>query len=178
MRRLVRHLVPVAALPDPTRRAEPTSRPDRPSPGRRRRFRGDPPSHSVAVCAMRAECRAAALARSFTTAQLSRWHVGDEVADAARIVVSELVTNAVLHSGAAGVTLRLDCTAEKIVIRVQDDGIWRERTTAYHSDPAGLLAESGRGLHLVHAHATDCGVQRTPVGSCAWACLPRPGSER
>ncbi|MFF3907830.1 ATP-binding protein [Streptomyces sp. NPDC001848] len=127
---------------------------------------------------MRAECRAAALARSFTVTQLSRWHVGEEVADAARIVVSELVTNAVLHSGATGVTLRLDCTAEKIVIRVQDDGIWRGQTPAHHYDPAGQLAETGRGLYLVHAHATDCGVQRTPAGSCAWACLPRPRSEQ
>ncbi|MER6738803.1 ATP-binding protein [Streptomyces puniciscabiei] len=178
MRHLVRHLVRVAARPEPTSRAEPTARPDRPPPGRQRRSRGDPPSRSVAVCAMRAERRSAALARSFTAAQLSRWHVGDEVADAARIVVSELVTNAVLHSGATGVTLRLDCTVEKIVVRVQDDGVWRERTTAYHYDPAAQLAESGRGLHLVHAHTTACGVQRTPVGSCAWACLPRSRSEQ
>ncbi|MEU7058227.1 ATP-binding protein [Streptomyces sp. NPDC046197] len=127
---------------------------------------------------MRAERRAAALARSFTDAQLSRWYVGEEVADAARIVVSELVTNAVLHSGATGVSLRLDCTAEKIVIRVQDDGTWRERATACQDDPAGQLAENGRGLHLVHAHATDYGVHHAPMGTCAWACLPRPRSER
>ncbi|MCQ4045329.1 ATP-binding protein [Streptantibioticus rubrisoli] len=132
----------------------------------------------MAVCALRAECRAAALARSFTDAQLNRWHAGQEVADAALIVVSELVTNAVLHSGATGVSLRLDRTAEEIVIRVEDDGTWRERTTAYRDDQAGQLAENGRGLHLVHAHATDYGVHHTLVGTCAWACLPWPRSER
>ncbi|WP_206060666.1 ATP-binding protein [Nonomuraea basaltis] len=125
-----------------------------------------PPLEDLAVCAMRAERSAAARARLFTDAQLARWQLPKEVADAARLVVSELVTNAVLHSGASEVSVRLVRSASRILIEVLDDGTWRDPA----ADSADL-PENGWGLRLVQAHAVDCAVCPTQAGTIAWALL-------
>ncbi|WP_435054360.1 ATP-binding protein [Nonomuraea angiospora] len=88
------------------------------------------------------------------------------MADAARLVVSELVTNTVLHSGASEINVRLARSTSRILIAVLDDGTWR--------DPAADLAdlpENGWGLRLVQAGAVDCAVCPTQVGTLAWALL-------
>ncbi|MBT2369144.1 ATP-binding protein [Streptomyces sp. ISL-10] len=108
-------------------------------------------------------------ARSFTQGHMAAWRIGDEVADAARLVVSELVTNTVRHSGSAEVRLRLARSRSQVRIEVFDSGRWRPPAPPPQE---GDMAEGGRGFDLVDAVAQRCGVHSTPSGTCAWALLP------
>ena len=79
------------------------------------------------------------------------------VLDDIRLLVSELVTNSVRHSGAAGARVRLDVTSLGRTVRVEvsDGGAGfepRPRTKA--QDEVG-----GWGLHLVDSIAARWGVQ-------------------
>ncbi|MGW3209757.1 ATP-binding protein [Streptomyces sp. NPDC001135] len=123
---------------------------------------------ALAVCALPAEERAVPQARAFARAQLTAWRIGEEVADAVRVVVSEFVTNTVRHSGSADVSLRLTRSPTDVWIEVFDSGT---RHGPVASTPHGDLAEGGRGLLLVEALSRQCGVHRTPYGTCAWATL-------
>ncbi|MGY5128710.1 ATP-binding protein [Streptomyces nigrescens] len=80
---------------------------------------------AVALCALPTEERAAAKARSFTRAQLCTWGVGEDVTYEACILVSELVTNALLHSGADGFCVGLARSGRQLCIEVTDNGSGR-----------------------------------------------------
>ncbi|GGY50309.1 ATP-binding protein [Streptomyces djakartensis] len=121
-----------------------------------------------ASCTLPAETRAVARARAFARDRLAAWHLGDETAEAAGVVVSEFVTNSVRHSGAHNVTLRLARCMSHLWIEVVDTGVWRNPTG---SDENGL-AEGGRGIWLVDALSQRSGVHRTRHGTHAWALLP------
>ncbi|OKK02891.1 ATP-binding protein [Streptomyces sp. CB03234] len=73
----------------------------------------------------------------------------DCVAEEATLVVSELVTNAILHSGGRRVRLTLDLEDDLLRIRVHD-GVSGRRPTVQHP---GDQDEHGRGLALVTAIA-------------------------
>ncbi len=115
---------------------------------------------------------AAALARQVTRAAVAAWRLGD-LADSAVLLVSELVTNAVMHAGpdAAGTVLRLEYGGGWLRIEVHDTSPHapRPRTPDW-------LDESGFGLMLVDSLATKWGVQQTAQGKAVWAELDaRPG---
>src|SRR3990170_7807998 len=63
--------------------------------------------------------------------------------DSAVLIVSELVTNAVVHAGTA-LTLRLDWDGPRLRIEVVDGGPARGALTS-HQSPSG----GGRGLFIV-----------------------------
>lgn len=107
--------------------------------------------------------------RSFAAAVLSVWRVPEEVGFAVRIIVSELVGNAVRHSGSAHVSLRLTCTGTALRVEVSDAGAWRPAAAPAEQD-AGQ-AEAGRGLILVRAYADSTGIIRSAAGTRAWAEL-------
>ena len=119
---------------------------------------------------------AAALARQATRAAVAAWRLGD-LADSAVLLVSELVTNAVMHAGpavagtVAGTVLRLEYGGDWLRIEVHDTSPHapRPRTPDW-------LDESGFGLMLVDSLATKWGVQQTAQGKAVWAELDaRPG---
>jgi len=147
---------------DLQRRLPPPTAPDR-------QVQHSEASYAIVVCTLPAEEWAVPRARSFTKGHLAAWRIGDEVAEAARLVVSELVTNTVRHSGSAEVRLRLARCRTQVRIEVSDSGHWRPPTPPPRCDD---MAEGGRGFDLVNAVAQRSGVHSTPSGTCAWALLP------
>jgi anti-sigma regulatory factor (Ser/Thr protein kinase) len=88
----------------------------------------------------------------------------------AHVVISELITNTVVHSGSPDITLRLAHEHSQLRIEVVDSGRW-QRPTA-RPTPDSSTAESGRGLWIVETLTQHCGMHHTPHGTTAWALLP------
>lgn len=107
-----------------------------------------------------------ASARSLVGEACRRWGL-PELADRARVIVSELVSNAVVHAGTdldVTVVLRETC----LIIQLRDhDGPLPDRA------PATADAGGGRGLFLVERLATGWGASTTPDGKTVWASLSR-----
>jgi anti-sigma regulatory factor (Ser/Thr protein kinase) len=104
-----------------------------------------------------------------------RWQLPDDTCEALALVVTELVTNAVRHSGSPDVTLRL-CLAEGgLTVQVGDSGVWRPRARSVPASGAAWsgedLACGGRGLVLVEACAVNCDVRTTAEGTTVTAEL-------
>ncbi|MEV1021601.1 ATP-binding protein [Streptomyces sp. NPDC050264] len=117
----------------------------------------------------------AAQARRMTRDHLSGWGACDDTCDAAALVVSELVTNAIVHTASRRIHCELhelcDDAGERVRIAVRDEGSLPGDTRA-----AGRIApeeEHGRGLLLVAAVSTAWGAQETGPGLLVWAELPR-----
>lgn len=94
------------------------------------------------------------------------WVLGD-----AMLVASELVTNAVIHSGAGPrdlIEVRVTRSVESLMISVRDPGI-----SGKHAEISGRagVAIGGLGLRVVEAIALRWGADRD-AGYCVWAELP------
>jgi anti-sigma regulatory factor (Ser/Thr protein kinase) len=106
------------------------------------------------------------LARYATCAVLTAWQLS-HVEEAAALLVSELVTNAVRHArGTDVVTVDLHAGRTWLRIEIQDhDRHWPQPRI-----PDGF-DESGFGFILVAALADDWGVRETEAGKAVWAEL-------
>lgn len=104
-------------------------------------------------------------ARHGVIAALHGWGC-EALVDATALVVSELVTNAVLHARTPlEVTLRQDGDGVRVAVRDLADGQPARRESA-------SLASTGRGLMLLEALARSWGVDRHPGGGkTVWALL-------
>ena len=105
------------------------------------------------VPALRAPCAA----RAFVAETLTAWNVQADEVEAAQLVVSELVTNAVLHaadSPTISVDLRLTDGAVRVLV---SDGGLGEPDRRPHPDPR--TNETGRGVWLVDAFAERWGTE-------------------
>ena len=92
-----------------------------------------------------------------------------EVVEAAILLTSELVTNAVLH--AAG-TINVDVDLDLRAVRVEVADTSAEQPTTRDAEPEET---SGRGLHLVEAMARSWGVeQQRDDGKVVWFELDVP----
>jgi anti-sigma regulatory factor (Ser/Thr protein kinase) len=88
------------------------------------------------------------------------------VHDGALLLVSELVTNAVVY-GSPPIKLRVTCNgSEGLEVRVSDgsDRLPERREAA-------PLAEGGRGLFLVESLSSRWGVEATEAGKEVWFAL-------
>ena len=122
-----------------------------------------PPGAPHASVDLRPEPRAAREARIWVRAQVPP--LGPEAADALDILVSEVVTNAVLHARTrftVGVT-RLPAA---VLVTVADHNPQQPEQQA-ESDSR----TSGRGLALLSALSDDWGVATEPDGKCVWFVL-------
>lgn len=89
-------------------------------------------------------------------------HLDASTSDAASLITSELVTNAVLHPGRRGpgmdterhILVRLRCSLRGIRVEVRDDD---PRPLPEPPSSADALEERGRGLYLVSSLASDWG---------------------
>ena len=85
---------------------------------------------------------------------------------AVALVVSELVTNAVLHASSE-VEVSVAVEREDMTIEVSDRGQeWFEPRAEMALD-----AEFGRGMNLVQSVAEDWGSRRDPAGKTVWCRL-------
>ena len=106
-----------------------------------------------------------AAARAFAREAATRGRAAVHVDDLA-LVVSELVTNAVLH-GLGDVTLELTVEPEAGVrVEVSDDAPVSPPPAEYRPD-----AESGRGLLMVSRLASRWGMRPEGPGKVVWADL-------
>ncbi|MGW2251037.1 ATP-binding protein [Kitasatospora sp. NPDC001660] len=111
--------------------------------------------------------RSPAEARRRLSSLLSVVPDGGQFLEPGLLVVSELVTNAVLHGTPAGylIHLALDVSPDRLRIEVHDARGDREPVLS----PAGLDDEAGRGLQLVKSivHKWGC-CPRRPIGKIVW----------
>jgi serine phosphatase RsbU (regulator of sigma subunit)/anti-sigma regulatory factor (Ser/Thr protein kinase) len=108
-------------------------------------------------------------ARRFTAQSLAA--EPEHLVEDAEQVVSELVTNAILH-GAEPVTLRILRGEHALRLEVEDSG----RTIPVVSLPSTDMM-TGRGLSLVAAIASGWGVEESLVGKVVWAELAEEPSK-
>ncbi|MFF3851132.1 PAS domain S-box protein [Streptomyces sp. NPDC002328] len=140
----------------------------------------DPDSHNDDVTLLLAQLPAAPLAavttelpavaasvregRAFLHKALTSWNCTGH-ADDALLLLSETLTNAVLHAEGP-ISLRLHRTATDLTIEVGDHSPQLPQPR-----PASEHEESGRGLILVRALADDWGVRPTDEGKTTWFTL-------
>jgi protein-L-isoaspartate O-methyltransferase/anti-sigma regulatory factor (Ser/Thr protein kinase) len=135
-----------------------------------------------AVTSLLATDKAAAAARRLVRTWLPLFGLPEgtditRVQESAELIVSELVTNAVRHSVGQRVTLTMWRHGVHLFAEVQHE----DKGNGGHPvvstpDP---LAESGRGLYLVSAYATNVGTHRSDDGrGCVvWASMFLPGAD-
>ncbi|MFJ9545560.1 SpoIIE family protein phosphatase [Streptomyces erythrochromogenes] len=105
--------------------------------------------------------------RNAGSAQLVEWGLGD-IAFAAELILSELVTNAIRY-GSAPVRVRL-LRDRSLICEVSDSS-----STSPHLRYAATTDEGGRGLFLVAQYAERWGTRYTDRGKVIWAELPLTG---
>ncbi|MEV4330928.1 ATP-binding protein [Streptomyces sp. NPDC049597] len=109
-------------------------------------------------------------ARRLVSERLDVWDIGGDTHDTALLIVSELVTNAVVHTGGHLVSLQLHRSEGRLRVTVQDQGSTATGPRVCH----GLEEERGRGLLLVEAVSTAWGTHDCEhgTGRVVWAELP------
>lgn len=94
----------------------------------------------------------------------------DRHCEIAELLVSELVTNAVLHARTM-ITLEITQRGDSIRVGVADESARRPKPRSYSDD-----AMTGRGLTLVQALSSSWGTRSTPAGKQIWFELAEAGS--
>lgn len=95
-----------------------------------------------------------------------------ELLDAAELLVTELVSNVVLHVGGE-VQVAAQSVAGEVVIEVSDTSPVRPRLRSFSS-----TASTGRGMRLVQALAADHGVHPHGTGKTVWVRVTRARAEQ
>jgi anti-sigma regulatory factor (Ser/Thr protein kinase) len=131
-----------------------------PEPGRRAAVLG-----SLTIPGQPAEVSAA---RAFVTRTMAATGKGRTIdSDAATLLTSELVTNAILHtaSGADGgtVTIVVMDVADGVLVEVIDDG-----SAGMPVVKSDLLATDGHGLYLVQQLTAQWGYLRDQASTTVW----------
>lgn len=122
-----------------------------------------------------ARAESVARARELIGERMSRWGVGESLRDSAELVVSELFTNAVLHTASRRVVCELRDRGDRLRLAVHDEG--RPVDTPR---PRPVAAEEcGRGLLIVDAVCSAWGAHdaRYDAGRVVWAELTHDGTE-
>ncbi|MBO8197073.1 ATP-binding protein [Streptomyces smyrnaeus] len=123
------------------------------------------PAHTASVARARARLRS----------KLQHWGFPEELGHTAQLVISEFVTNAVLHTDTVRIRCRIHLDSERLRIEVSDEGA---QNCAPQPRSATLDEVNGRGLQLVGALAQRWGVSAhgTRCGRVVWAELGMTGA--
>jgi len=113
---------------------------------------------------------APARGRHAVTEVLAGWGCAESAQEDLLLVVSELVTNAVLH-GAEPIVVTVVRAPERVRVEVTDG----RSDASPHSNRAAPDAETGRGLSVVTRLAVAWGWRASPGrGKTVWAEVPLP----
>ncbi|MEU7403447.1 ATP-binding protein [Streptomyces sp. NPDC044948] len=112
-----------------------------------------------------------AQARRLTRARLNGWAVCEDTCDTAALVVSELVTNAIVHTASRHIVCELHDADDLVRIAVRDEGCAPGQP--HPSADQQPEDEHGRGLLLVDALCDAWGAHEHGPGLLVWAELPR-----
>lgn len=127
-----------------------------------------PPGAEAVTYSVAADPRAVGVARHFAVSALAGWGVDEDTLTDAILCLSELVTNAVMHTD-AGCELRFVLDHGVLTGTVRDSG------SIVVVDPGNVavdpLAVHGRGLQLVDALATRWGSRLDAGGMTVWFVL-------
>ncbi len=104
-------------------------------------------------------------ARRFVAEALVRWGYTGPLIDDARLLITELATNAVLHAQSP-FSVKASVDGSRIRLSVSDASVVKPTIPA--EDP---MAASGRGLRLVSVLAPRWGVEMAADGKTVWAEL-------
>lgn len=115
--------------------------------------------------------REVAVARRFLRATLEEWGVDPDTVDTAVLCLSELATNAIIHTS-TGCEVRVVLDAGVLTTTVRDGGSSTVSPARAADDP---LAVHGRGLQLVDAVARRWGSELDTLGTTVWFVL-EPGT--
>lgn len=116
-----------------------------------------------------ARSTAAAEARHRSLGWLAGHAVGRQAAETAVLIVSEFVSNAVVHSGSTVIRCALQLGGSLLRIEVTDQGDGRAFPVIRHAAADEI---SGRGLLLVSAVAEEWGtLPAVPRGWTVWATV-------
>jgi anti-sigma regulatory factor (Ser/Thr protein kinase) len=126
-----------------------------------------PSGAQVAVHVVAAAPSAVGLARQFVRDELVAWHVGGDAVEVAVLCVSELVTNAIIHT-VAGCELRAMLQEGILTLSVRDCGTEPRVPAETTHDP---LAVHGRGLQVVEMVCTRWGSELDADGMTVWCEL-------
>lgn len=135
-----------------------------------------PGTEALRYCfALPARPESVAGARLLTRTRLDEWLLDRDTHDAAVLIVSELVTNAVVHTASTRVVCELSRRERRLRIAVQDQG---HQPGGPRLSP-GADDEHGRGLLLVDAMSSAWGSHDAgnASGRIVWAELPH-GTEQ
>jgi hypothetical protein len=105
-----------------------------------------------------------------TRTQLTGWAVCEDTCDTAALVVSELVTNAIVHTASTQIVCELLDGDESLRIAVRDEGCAPGEP---HPSPQRPEEEHGRGLLLIESLCRSWGAQPVGLGLLVWADVPR-----
>jgi anti-sigma regulatory factor (Ser/Thr protein kinase) len=119
---------------------------------------------------LEADPRRVADARRFAERTMAAWGLTD-IGHTVALLVSELMTNAILHAHSE-VVLTLHHDLDEVRVEVFDTSPLPPRLRHFRPD-----AGTGRGIRLLETLASAWGIRRTPEGKCVWFTLasgPQP----
>ncbi|EDY63195.1 ATP-binding protein [Streptomyces pristinaespiralis] len=128
------------------------------------------PSRLTTVIELPATARSVPLVRRLARAVTRTRQLSEAAEEALTAVVTELATNAVLHSGSPQITVMFEADDASLTVVVRDRGRWRARP-APRCEGADMDAAFGRGLALVDAYCVDMSVRPSPQGTLVRAVI-------
>ena len=118
----------------------------------------------LVVAVLPASARAVPRLRRLARAVVRSHRLPEAAEEALTVIVSELGTNVVLHSGSPELEVVFEIEDTSLTVRVRDCGRWRQRP-APRCEPDDMDAPFGRGLALVDAYSVDTSVLRSADGT-------------
>ncbi|MGW3248517.1 ATP-binding SpoIIE family protein phosphatase [Streptomyces sp. NPDC001070] len=124
----------------------------------------------------RRDLRGVGTARGFVDDRLRSWGLA-EISDDLQLIVSEIVTNALIHAG-SDVDVRLRGFADRVRLEVRDsDSNPPVPSPVSLTEEGSARAEHGRGLFIVEALASAWDSSPNGRGKTVWLDVPIPGIE-
>ena len=127
------------------------------------------PGVTVSDLVVDADPRAVGETRRHLRAALSGWGVDDDTADTAVLCLSEVITNAIIHTGAPS-EMRAALDRGVLTVTVRDRGA-SSRPADEPRDETDPLRVHGRGLQVVEELSDRWGSELDAVGATVWFVL-------